>query len=306
LVNIINHDFDSGDLSGWTNNGALLSTNPSEVFSRGVSVKVDNSSNHIFQTVSVNTGTNYTLSAFVQGPGKLSVTVDGETYVVEQNSSSYQFTSLSFNSGAATTAQITASLDSAVINSTEIANANFDDDQDNWAVNEGTGIGQVQDSDNSSDSTEGSIKFTYNDDDSGTPYDPYIAQTITVAENTDYTLTMYVLLKDSDEQDATVLFGAHVGQAVEDGVFDSASIISSKNSVYADLTDDGAEDNFRPDSVIFNSGSNTQITIFAQYQSTLGDDIRIDQFSLSSEGEPEEGTEALFDSFRLVSHASLD
>jgi poly(beta-D-mannuronate) lyase len=306
LVTLVNHDFDSGDLSGWANNGASLTTDLSEVFSRGASVKVDSINSEISQTVSVNVNTNYTASAFVQGPGKLSVTVGDETYSVEQNSSSYRFISVSFNSGTGTSAQIIASLDDTVINNVDIANANFDDDQDNWVVNEGTGIGQVQDSDNSSHSTEGSIKFKYNDDDSGTPYDPYIAQTVTVAENTEYTLTMYVLLKGSDEQDATVLFGAHSGQAVADGVFESGNIIASKNSVYASLTDDGAEDSFKPDTVTFNSGSNTQITIFAQYQSTLGDDIRIDQFSLTSEGAPQEGSEALFDSFRLVSHASLD
>lgn len=306
LVTIANHDFDSGDLVGWTNNGAALATDPLEVFSRGASVKLDNANNDISQTVAVNANTNYTASAFVKGPGKLSVTVGDATYAVEQNSSSYRFAALSFNSGTGTVAKITASLDDTVINNVDIANANFDDDQDNWVVNEGSGIGQVQNSDNSSDGTEGSIKFTYNDGDSGTPYDPYIAQTVTVAENTEYALTVYVLLKGSDEQDATVLFGVHSGQAVVDGVFDNGNIIASKNAVYASLSDDGAEDSFKPDTVTFNSGSNTQLTIFAQYQSNLGDDIRIDQFSLTSEGAPHQGSEAFFDSFRLVSHPSLE
>jgi len=48
-----------------------------------------------------------------------------------------------------------------------------------------------------------------------------------------------------------------------------------------------------------------QVTFFAQYQSTLGDDIRIEQFSLTSEGQPQEGSEALFNSFRLVSRPCL-
>jgi poly(beta-D-mannuronate) lyase len=306
LVTLTNHDFDTGDFNGWTNNGASLTTDSAEVFSRGVSVKIDNINSNIAQTATVSADTNYTASAFIQGPGKLSVTVDGQTYAAEQSSSSYRFTSVSFNSGSATNAQITASMDDSVLNSVAIANPNFDDDQDGWVVNEGSGIGQVQDSDNSSDSTEGSIKFKYNDEDSGTPYDPYIAQTVTVTENTEYTLTMYVLLKGSDEQDATVLFGAHAGQAIVDGVFETGNVIASKNSAYASLIDDGAEDSFKPDTVTFNSGSHTQITIFAQYQSSLGDDIRIDQFSLTSEGTPDGDSEALFDSFRLVSHASLN
>jgi poly(beta-D-mannuronate) lyase len=103
-----------------------------------------------------------------------------------------------------------------------------------------------------------------------------------------------------------VRFGVHTGQAIQDDVFDDESIIASKNSVYADLAvDSNAEDSFRPDTIVFNSGDNTSITIFAQYQSVLGDDIRIDQFSLSSSGAPANDTRATFDDFRLVSHPSL-
>jgi len=197
-------------------------------------------------------------------------------------------------------------LSNSVVSTVSLNNPNFDNDQDGWVVNEGTGIGQVQDSDNSSSNTNGSIKFTYNDGDSGTPYDPYIAQTITVSPNTEYTISMYILLKDNDEQDATVLFGAHSGAAIEGGVFDAASVINSKNSVYADLSQaDEAEDSFRPDSLTFNSGSNTTVTIFAQYQSTLGDDIRIDQFSVSTTGAPADDSKAFFDDFRLISHPKL-
>ncbi|WP_158971110.1 chondroitinase-B domain-containing protein [Paraglaciecola sp. L3A3] len=305
-VNIANDDFDSQSLADWTSVDVEVTTAPSEVFSRGSSVKIDNSADRLSQTVTVTANTNYTLSAYVKGSGKLTATVDGQTYSVDENASDYRFTSISFNSGDGTSLEISATLDDFVLGFVDIENPNFDDGQDGWVVNEGSGIGQVQDSDNSASGANGSIKFKHNDDDSGTPYQPYIAQTVTVQANTEYTLRMYNLLKSSDEQDATVLFGVHNGAAVEGGVFDSANVIASKDSVFANLSEDEeGDDSFRPDSLVFNSGDNTSLTIFAQYQSTLGDDIRIDDFSLSAEGAPASDAKVYFDSFRLVSHPSL-
>ncbi|GAC13838.1 chondroitinase-B domain-containing protein [Aliiglaciecola lipolytica] len=306
-VDIQNANFDTQSLDGWNNSGAQITTQLDEVFSRNSSVKLDSQTDSITQTVTVEANTNYTLSAFTNGVAKLSATVGGDIYSVDQSSSEYKFTSVSFNSAAGTSLEIKASLDDFVLGSVDITNPNFDDGQDGWVVNEGTGIGQVQDSSNSASGADGSIKFTHNDADSGTPYQPYIAQTVTVQPNTEYTLTMYILLKDNDEQDATVLFGAHTGSAIEGGVFDNADIVASKNSVYANLSEDlEGDDSFRPDVLVFNSGDNTTITIFAQYQSTLGDDIRIDDFSLTAEGAPSADAEAFFDSFRLVSHPSLN
>lgn len=305
-VTISNDDFDTQSFDGWTNAGAEITTETDEVFSRGSSVRLDSATDSITQTLTVAENTNYTLSAYISGPGALHADVGGTVYSADSNSDSYNFTTVSFNSGSATSVDISASIDDSVLLSVDIENENFDDDQDDWVVNEGTGIGQVQDSDNSASGNDGSIKFKYNDDDSGTPYDPYIAQSIDVEPNTEYTLTMYVLLKSSDEQDATVLFGAHTGDAVVDGDFDSGNVIASKDSVYGNLSsEDEGDDDFRPDTLVFNSGTNSSITIFAKYQSTLGDDIRIDDFSLTTLGTPEDGTEVYVDSFRLVSHPSL-
>lgn len=306
LININNASFDSGDLSAWTQVDANVTTASDEVFSGGVSAEVSGANGLISQSVSIQPSTNYTLSAFIAGTGSLTATLGTQTYTVSESSSSYGFNSLSFASGDATELNISAALSDTVVSNVALNNPNFDNDQDGWVVNEGSGIGQVQDSSNSSSNTDGSIKFTYNDGDSGTPYDPYIAQTITVEPNTVYTINMYILLKDNDEQDATVLFGAHSGTAVVGGVFDSSTILNSKHAVYADLSEaDEAEDSFRPDSITFNSGSNTSVTIFAQYQSTLGDDIRIDQFSVTSTGAAADDSKAYFDDFRLISHPSL-
>lgn len=305
-VQISNDDFQLTDLSGWTSVGAELTTESTEVFSGGSTVKLNSLGDSLSQTLSVTPNTNYTLSAYIAGPGRLTAVVDGNTYSAAANQDSYRFTTLSFNSGSGTSVVISATVDDSVVLSAPILNSDFDDDQDNWVVNEGTGIGQVQDSDNSASGSDGSIKFKYNDADSGSPYDPYIAQTVTVEPNTEYTLTMYTLLKSSDAQDARVLFGAHTGDAVEGGDFASNSIIAAKDSVYASLSSaEEADDRFRPDTLTFNSGANSQITIFAKYQSTSGDDIRIDDFKLTYVGTPAEGENVFFDSFRLVSHPSL-
>lgn len=302
-VEISNSDFDN-QADGWTNVDVTVTTAQDEVFSRGSSIKLDSVDDRLSQTVAVTANTNYTLSAYVKGAGKLSATVDGVTYSVDENSSSYTFTSISFNSGNGTSLEISATLDDVVLGSVNILNPNFDDDQDNWVVNEGTGIGQVQDSDNSASGADGSIKFKYDDVDDGTPYNPYIAQTVSVQPNTEYTLTMYILLKDV--VDPTVIFGTHSGNAIVDGVFDNANVIASKSSVYGDLSaENEGDDSFRPDVLVFNSGANTSLTIFAQYQSTTGEDARVDDFSLTAEGAPSEDAEAFFDSFRLVSHPSL-
>lgn len=186
-IHITNHDFDSADFTGWINTGAEIIVNTDEVFSRGSSVKVDSAADAIEQTLTVSANTNYTFSAFVKGVGGLSVTAGENVYSANQISGTYKFTTVSFNSETATEVTIKASLPQEISNKAVILNPKFDNAQTDWGIYEGTGIGQVQDSSNSSDSTDGSIKFKYNADDFGTPYDPYIAQSIMVLPNTDYT-----------------------------------------------------------------------------------------------------------------------
>ena len=309
-IPITNHDFDSLDLTGWVNTGAEVIVNNDEVFSRGSSVKVDSASDAIEQTVTVTPNTNYTFSAFVKGVGAISAVVGDTVHSANQINDDYRFTSVSFNSGTATEVTIKASLPQEVSNKAAIVNAKFDNAQADWGIYEGTGIGQVQDSSNSSDSTDGSIKFKYNADDFGTPFDPYIAQSITVVPNTDYTLTSYSLLKSS-QSGSTVRFGAFVGgdDSLLANSSPSAVMLTTKESVYSELEASGAvsgDDSFLLDSVSFNSGDNAIITIFSQFNTTTGDEIRVDEFELTYQGAPAAGSVAYFDSFRLVSHATLN
>ena len=309
-IHITNHDFDSTDFTGWINTGAEIIVNTDEVFSRGSSVKVDSAADAIEQTLTVSPNTNYTFSAFVKGVGGLSVTAGENVYSSNQISDTYKFTSVSFNSETATEITIKASLPQEISNKAVILNPKFDNAQTDWGIYEGTGIGQVQDSSNSSDSTDGSIKFKYNADDFGTPYDPYIAQSILVLPNTDYTLTSYSLLKSS-QSGSTVLFGAYVGddESLLASAAPSAIILASKESIYSDLDAAGAmrgDDSFIQDTLSFNSGENSDITIFSQFKTTTGDEIRVDEFELTYQGPPATGSVAYFDSFRLVTHGALD
>lgn len=300
-VDIANHDFDSGDFAGWTNNGAIITTAADEVFSRGKSLKIDTNAADVSQTVSLTENTNYTLSAFMKGAAKLAITVNGQTYAAQRNSSSYGFDSVSFNSQNATSATITVSVDDFVTNKAAIENPNFDNDQDGWTVVEGTGIGQVQDSSNSAGGADGSIKFKWNaSDDTGNPHNPYIAQTLNVEPNTNYNLSIYNLYKE-DDNDSSIIFGASTNADITS----TSDWLSSKDSLYSALKNaetTKGDDSFYKDELSFNTGANTSVTIFAQFKSTKGTEIRVDQVELSYQGAPVEGTTAFFDNIRLVSH----
>ena len=131
-----------------------------------------------------------------------------------------------------------------------------------------------------------------------------------VLPNTDYTLTSYSLLKSS-QSGSTVLFGAYVGddESLLASSAPSAIILASKESIYSDLDAAGAmrgDDSFIQDTLSFNSGENSDITIFSQFKTTTGDEIRVDEFELTYQGPPATGSVAYFDSFRLVAHGALD
>lgn len=303
LVNIDNHDFDDGSLTGWTNeggNGAEI-VSDADAFSRNHTLKLNSNSAKVSQVVPLSANTNYTLSAFMKGTAKLTALVDGQSYSAERASTSYGFASVSFNSGSATSAIISATVDDLIKNLSNIVNPNFDEGQDSWTVVEGTGIGQVQDSDNSASGSNGSIKFKYNSgEDSGTPHNPYIAQTVIVEPNSNYTLSIYNLYKE-DNDNSSLIFGV----SDNTDVTISSDWIVNKDSVYSSLEsagNDKGDDNFYKDTLSFNSGSQTSVTVFAQYKSSTGDEIRVDEFELSYQGAPVEGTAGYFDSIRLVSH----
>ena len=309
-VDVANYAFDEG-AAGWTLVDAVVNTNAAEVFARGASVEVTGANGRASQVVSLTANTNYTLTAFVKGTATLAADVGGTVYRSDVNSSSeYKLATVSFNSGDATSATIYGEVDDFVLNYAPIGEASLDGfpgaDTTFWSVYEGAGIGQVQGSDNSAAGADGSGKFKLEDaTEVGTPR---ISQVLTGLElNTDYTLSMYALYKKS--ADVTVTMGAFVGE--------TDTVLASKVVDFEDLVAANApkgDDSFRQDTLTFNTGSNSTITIFAEYNANTiiadggdaGDtEFRVDEFALTYEGAPAADAKAYFDEFRLVSHASL-
>ncbi|WP_426370335.1 chondroitinase-B domain-containing protein [Pseudocolwellia sp. HL-MZ7] len=313
VVPLANHDFDSGDFTGWTNNGGVIETDAEEIFSRGASLKLDSNAANVSQSVSVTANTNYTLSAFVKGTAKLSALVGGVTYYSDQDSSSYKFTSVTFNSGSATTAVISGSVDDFVLNEavSDSDLVEFKAGDGEWQTIEGTNEGDVGGSSNSASGADGSAKLGYNkathDNTS-----PVLFQEVDVDLNTNYDFELAMLVKNGSSSSVTVRIEG-----------DSSIILNDTVVTTADLVDTDLDDSFELFSLSgLNSGSNDSATIYITYNAhtIIGDttvdsdgklssdvqkanELRIDNVSFTSQGAPANGTEAYFDSFRLVSHA---
>lgn len=113
--------------------------------------------------------------------------------------------------------------------------------------------------------------------------------------------------QDSNWNGGIVLTGGN--GSTSNGYQDVENILASKESIYSDLDAAGAvrgDDSFIQDTLTFNSGENSNITIFSQFKTTTGDEIRVDEFELTYQGPPAAGSVAYFDSFRLVAHGALD
>ncbi|TYK64497.1 chondroitinase-B domain-containing protein, partial [Colwellia echini] len=316
-VDIANHDFDSGDLTGWTDNGGVIVTSANaidDVFSRGYSLKIDSNAANAAQTVIVEPNTNYTLSAFMKGTAQLSVTVDGQTYAAERKSSDYGFSSVSFSSGAATSAVITAMVDSGVTNEyvTDADFVGFKAGGDAWTLSESSngGGGDVGTSSNTASGSDGSVKlgYTYLEHANSSPS---VSQSISLDANKDYEFSLDLLVK-SDSAGAAIIL------RIEG---DNSVIIDDLELSMADMTDVDLDDGFERYTQAVNSADNTSATITISFkpQAIQGDtsataldgklssdnakenELRVDNVSLTAEGVPTDGTEAFFDSIRLVS-----
>jgi len=296
---ISNSGFDNG-AAGWSLTGSAAITNDAnEVFARGASARIDDSAGRITQTLSIAAQTNYTLSAFTRGPVQLGVTLDGIDSSTVSENSKYRFERHQFNSGSNTTVAIFAGLAGLVTNKVEIRNSDFSGfggvTDANWVVTEGVGIGKVQDTSNSASGADGAAKFRWQDNSTGGS--PGITQLLeNIEPNTDFTLSAYVL--DKNDTGATLTIGVYAGS--------TTNVVASKELNYASLEASGAQsgdDSFLRDSFVFNSGSQTSLTLFVLYNSNEsgGAELRLDDISLSYSGSAANGVEALVDEFRLVS-----
>lgn len=324
---INNHDFDDG-ADGWIFSGTTeVSSDSDQVFSRGFSAVVSGTGN-LTQNISLQENTIYTLSAFVKGAGEFGVVLDdGSEHMATDSSNDFEFRSVTFNSGDNTEAKIIARMPMALRKSVAIVNANFDEDlSTGWTTLENSGdgketqgLGDVGNSSNTAfdDSSSGSAKlgYRYAADESSTPSLYQVVDGI--LPNTEYTLSMYLLVKSVASSTASI------------GVKDSGGtqVLHEVSVNYDDLKNNGAaessSDSYYQATTTFNSGNRTSMMVFAKFNPELiannpgspaeldSDarkqyELRIDNIELTHETAPTLEDEAIFDSFRLVSHASGD
>ena len=106
---------------------------------------------------------------------------------------------------------------------------------------------------------------------------------------------------------------------------DDSTVLADTVVTQSDLTDADLDDHFELYSISnLNTANNSEVTIKIAFvaQTILGDttvdadgklasdvqkanELRVDNVEFSTDGAPTDGTEAYFDSFRLVSHESI-
>lgn len=110
-VSLSNDGFESS-WTGWTvsSSGAAIST--SDAYAGSKSAKLSSSSGTFSRVVSVSANTNYSLSAYILGKGKLNAVVNGTTYTASHSGSSWTKKTVTFNSGSATSITISGTYNS--------------------------------------------------------------------------------------------------------------------------------------------------------------------------------------------------
>lgn len=314
---------------GWTiSAGAEITTNVDDVFAQGVAGKITDSAGRISQNVTVEPNTDYAMTAFTQGPVLLGANVDGVEVAGEANNSSYKHTQFEFNSGTATSVTLFAGLDDFIENSADIQMADFPTGSfshsysaDNpWIIYEGVGIGQVADTSTNASGSSRAARLRHSGTENGGS--PTFAQVITdIPVNTDVELSVWVVA-DSSITATMKVFAGDLTPVDGNGepIAPTAPIGSTLMPIASKLLDYGvldasgstapeANSSYRQDTLTFNSGSATTLTISFEYTAHAVDfnpsdgnsEIRLDDVELTFDGPTPAGEEALVDEIRLVS-----
>ena len=323
-VPLNNPGFDDS-VNGWTFTAGTQVTNvASNIFARGASGQITNTTGRISQTVTVEPNTNYAITAFTKGPTILGANVGGTEVVGEFNNSEYRHSQFEFNSGSQTSVTLFAGLDNEIESNATIVASRFNRNGDNdgdaddefsssasssnpWIINEGSSgenRGQVQSSSNTASGADGSVRFRYNLA-AEVGGEPMIRQVLTgILPNTNYELSAWVVADSG--------ITATMGILAEDGVTILQSKILDDDALTA-ANAPRADDSFRRDSFIVNSGPNRTLTVFFRYNAASytgtppasgnieDSDLRIDDVELNFEGPTPAGEEAFVDEIRLVS-----
>jgi len=310
-LDVENGGFDLGTADGWNfTTPATIAEDTSDVFS-GATARLSGDG-RISQDVTVQPDTNYTLSAFAKGAIRFGAQVGAAGTSVEENNSDYRLTTVSFNSGAESSVTLFAEVDDGVTVSVPIAGADFKDftgdsfDPD-WTVIEGGTLGQVQATGNSATGASGALKFRLNGGGNERGGMGVTQELTDILPDTDYTLEAYVLNKRGFDVTATI--GVYEGT--------STTVLASKVLDFAALKAAGAEqseeDGFLRDAFTFNSGEQTNLTLFVTYDvNTVYADggvqadteLWVDDISMTYQGAPVAGSVAYLDEVRLVAHGN--
>ena len=186
----------------------------------------------------------------------------------------------------------------------------FRSGDNDWSTLEGADTGDVSSSSNSASGADGSAKLGYNLP-SHDNTSPSIFQTVTVSANTDYVFSLAMLVKNGSTSTATLRIEGDSSVVVDNVLLDINNLVDTN-------LDDSFEKLYTSS---INSADNTELTVTITYNphTIIGDltvdedgrlsnstqqvnELRIDNVTLVTGGSPVDGTEAFFDSFRLVSH----
>ena len=240
-VNILNSGFENN----WT---SWNDTDPSAISTfantGNKSAKITDNGGKFEQSIDVDSNTNYVLSAYIFGKGRLGVMVDGEKYANEGDFTDWTEVSVNFNSGSNSYITIfgeynggTGRFDdfSIVKSNIFILNSGFENNWTNWNDTDPSAISTF------ANTGDKSAKITGN----GGKFE----QSIDVDSNTNYVLSAYIFGK------------GRLGVMVDGEKYANEGDFAVWTKV----------------SVNFNSGPNSAITIFGEYNEGTG---RFDDFSL--------------------------
>lgn len=319
VVNIENPAFDNGFESWSYNNVAMAAEN--ETFSRNTSAELDGGEAYLSQDITLIPNTRYAVSAFVKGPVEFEIDgIGNQTF--DESDNDYKWVNWEFDSGYTEHTTLTLSLADNIPLYAEIEDNQLSDFRANsgksdfWITHEDNdeGLGDVGSSGDTAFGDSGSARIRFRSADDDFSVTPGLSQFVSgLKTNTDYTFSLYYYDNKKDSSPSHLHFGVKtdVGESLQGSVI-VEDIVHVKD--LDDRPQGSVKTGFRQVEVSFNTGENTDVEIFAlmqidqtqvdniKAQSDIGKatEVRVDEFALSYQGAPEEGTMGYFDDIRLI------
>ena len=273
-VSLSNNGFES-NWTGWTisSSGAAIST--SDKYEGSKSAKLSSSSGQFSRAVSVSANTNYSLSAYILGKGKINAVVNGTTYTASHGgSSNWTKKTVTFNSGTATSVTI-----SGTYNSGEGRFDAFTLDSTSTASSSVTSSIATSVASSAGSSTTGALTFT----------NPGFESSWTGWTNSGSaaisTSDFYEGSKSAKLSGATGIFSRTLSVSANT-TYSLSAYLLGKGKLTATVngatyTQTGDTSSWAKQTLIFNTGSATSVTIAGAYN---GGEGRYDNFALAGGG----------------------